>query len=58
MRRHRGSVARGKPRREPYDRVMIVCEGSKTELLYFRGLYGVTGSVRRTSSFWEKEQTR
>ena len=25
-------------RREPYKRLLIVCEGSKTELLYFEGI--------------------
>ena len=38
MRKPRGAVARDKPRREPYDRVLIVCEGSKTELFYFTEL--------------------
>lgn len=35
MRKPRGAVARDKPRREPYDRVLIVCEGSRTEPFYF-----------------------
>jgi hypothetical protein len=29
---------RGGPKREPYDRVLIVCEGAKTEPLYFNEL--------------------
>jgi len=32
------SLARRKPRREPYDRVLIVCEGEKTEPNYLREL--------------------
>ena len=35
MRKPRGSVIRNKPKREPYDRVLIVCEGSKIEPFYF-----------------------
>ena len=35
MRKPRRAVARDRPRREPYDRVLIVCEGSKTEPFYF-----------------------
>ncbi len=31
-------LARRKPRREPYDKVLIICEGSKTEPNYFNGL--------------------
>jgi RloB-like protein len=37
-RRAAGSYARRGPVREPYDRVLIVCEGKKTEPYYFRGL--------------------
>lgn len=37
-RRAAGSYARRSPVREPYDRVLIVCEGTKTEPYYFRGL--------------------
>ena len=36
-RRH-GQLRRRGPKREPYDRVLIVCEGSKTEPSYFRSL--------------------
>ena len=36
-RRH-GQLRRRGPKREPYDRVLIVCEGSKTEPLYFQAL--------------------
>lgn len=36
--RHRNSLARRKPRREPYAKVLIVCEGAKTEPNYFNGL--------------------
>lgn len=32
----RRDLQRGAPRREPYDRVLIVCEGEKTEPHYFR----------------------
>ena len=38
--RQRGQLQRKGPKREPYDRVLIVCEGSKTEPLYFRSLKG------------------
>lgn len=38
MRKPRRAVARDKPRREPYDRVLVVCEGSKTEPFYFAEL--------------------
>jgi hypothetical protein len=40
QRRERGpaSYARSAPVRERYDYVLIVCEGEKTEPLYFRGL--------------------
>ena len=31
-------LRRRSPRREPYDRVLIVCEGEKTEPNYFREL--------------------
>ena len=34
--RDRGSLQRRAPVREPYDRVLIVCEGSKTEPHYLR----------------------
>jgi hypothetical protein len=37
-RRTAGSYARRGPVREPYDRVLIVCEGEKTEPHYFGGL--------------------
>jgi RloB-like protein len=37
-RRTAGSYARRGPIREPYDRVLIVCEGKKTEPYYFGGL--------------------
>jgi hypothetical protein len=37
-RRTAGSYARRGPVREPYDRVLIVCEGAKTEPHYFGGL--------------------
>ena len=30
-----GSLRRGQPTREPYDRILIVCEGEKTEPNYF-----------------------
>lgn len=38
--RHRKAAdyARRAPAREPYDRVLIVCEGEKTEPQYFNGL--------------------
>ncbi len=36
--RQRGQLRRKGPKREPYDRVLIVCEGSKTEPSYFRSL--------------------
>ena len=36
-RRH-GQLRRRGPKREPYDRVLIVCEGKKTEPLYFQAL--------------------
>ena len=32
------SFSRRKPSREPYDKVLIVCEGEKTEPIYFKGL--------------------
>src|SRR5215468_5284185 len=32
------SLRRGQPTREPYDRVLIVCEGEKTEPNYFNEL--------------------
>lgn len=38
MARSRRTTRRTKPEREPYDRVLIVTEGEKTEPLYFRGL--------------------
>lgn len=37
-RRPRHGLARHGPRREPYDRALIVCEGKRTEPLYFKGL--------------------
>ena len=37
-RRPRQQLARRQPRREPYDRVLIVCEGRCTEPLYFEDL--------------------
>ena len=37
-RRPRQQLARRGPRREPYDRVLIVCEGECTEPLYFQDL--------------------
>lgn len=37
-RQHQHSLARKAPKREPYDRVLIVCEGSKTEPYYLREL--------------------
>ncbi|WP_081660233.1 RloB domain-containing protein [Rhodanobacter denitrificans] len=36
--RSREALKRREPRREPYDRVLIVCEGSKTEPNYLREL--------------------
>ena len=36
--RQRGQLRRKGPKREPYDRVLILCEGSKTEPSYFRSL--------------------
>ena len=36
--RQRGQLRRKGPKREPYDRVLIVCEGSKTEPSYFQAL--------------------
>ena len=36
--RRRGQLRRRGPKREPYDRVLIVCEGSKTEPSYFQSL--------------------
>lgn len=38
QRRRTPSYSRRAPRLEPYDRVLIVCEGQKTEPNYFRGL--------------------
>ena len=35
---HTADLRRRRPRREPYDRVLIVCEGEKTEPGYFREL--------------------
>lgn len=35
---NRGSLTRPAPRRQPYDRVLIVCEGSKTEPNYLKEL--------------------
>jgi hypothetical protein len=37
-RKHQHSLARKGPKREPYDRALIVCEGSKTEPYYLREL--------------------
>ena len=37
-RRPRKGIARHGPIREPYDRVLIVCEGKRTEPLYFHDL--------------------
>ena len=37
-RRPRERIARRGPKRESYDRVLIVCEGKRTEPLYFGGL--------------------
>jgi len=36
--RHRRSYDRRAPNREPYDTILIVCEGEKTEPNYFKGL--------------------
>ena len=36
LRRPRNRPARSGPNREPHDRVLIVCEGKRTEPLYFR----------------------
>lgn len=36
--KNKGKLQRRKPLREPYDRVLIVCEGSKTEPNYLREL--------------------
>lgn len=36
--KNKGKLQRRKPQREPYDRVLIVCEGSKTEPNYLREL--------------------
>ena len=38
LRHPRRRLARSDPKREPYDRVLIVCEGKRTEPLYFQGL--------------------
>ena len=38
MRTPRNAAARKGPKREPYDRVLIVCEGAKTEPNYFSEL--------------------
>ncbi len=38
MRKPRSKLARKKSAREPYDRVLIVCEGTKTEPQYFAGM--------------------
>ena len=37
-RRPRKQLGRSRPSREPYDRVLIVCEGKRTEPLYFEDL--------------------
>jgi hypothetical protein len=42
-----GDLARRKARRAPYDKVLIVCEGEKTEPYYFNGLkdyYGLNSA--------------
>lgn len=36
--KHQHALQRSRPKREPYDRVLIVCEGSKTEPNYLREL--------------------
>ena len=36
LRRHRNRPVRSPPNREPYDRVLIVCEGERTEPHYLR----------------------
>ena len=36
--KNKGKLERRRPRREPYDRVLIVCEGSQTEPNYLREL--------------------
>lgn len=38
MRKPRNAAVRRRPKREPYDRVLIVCEGAKTEPNYFSDL--------------------
>ena len=38
LRHPRRRLGRSSPKREPYDRVLIVCEGKRTEPLYFQGL--------------------
>ena len=38
LRPPRKRIARHGPKREPYDRVLIVCEGKRTEPTYFRDL--------------------
>lgn len=38
--RRQDQLRRRGPKREPYDRVLILCEGSKTEPSYFRSLVG------------------
>jgi hypothetical protein len=42
-RRDASDYARRGPRREPYDLVLIVCEGEKTEPFYFHGLRAAEG---------------
>jgi hypothetical protein len=41
--RHVSSYARRAPSREPYDTVLIVCEGEKTEPNYFNGMKKALG---------------
>ena len=31
-------LSRNKPKREPYENILIVCEGEKTEINYFKDL--------------------
>ena len=47
MARRPEGYARRSPSREPYDVVLIVCEGAKTEPRYFKGLqveYGLSNA--------------
>lgn len=46
--RLRKDLRRSRPRREPYDRVLVVCEGSRTEKQYFLDLahkFGLSANV-------------